>query len=218
MTEIIKVHYKLSRTVESYGQIKDEAEALLDFIDHAKLKGFYNKAYAISHAQVSETPYAFFVVSNEMIRDKQFPARVIINPEILASPIYKQIGGMGRVPNSFELREPCLSFPYREPKRITRYDAIKVSYRIPTFWGLKTITQDLIGIPSAVFQHEYDHAQAKNIYFESDSAIKWWELDGKRQGVELDEKLAAMTPASEHERVDILGEELSGRRSTPPQL
>jgi peptide deformylase len=187
---IIKNHFKVSKPVNSYAEIRKEAQALKDFVDCGSLSGLYNKAYAIAHAQVSETPYAFFVVSNEMIRDKQFPARVIINPEILSSPTFLDVQGV-QILNSTEADEPCLSFPFRKPKRITRYNSIKVRYRIPAMFGfyLKTIEQDLTGVVSGIFQHEYDHTQGKNIFFNNEPTVKWWELAGKPVGVEKVEEV-----------------------------
>ena len=194
--EIIKCHYKVSKPVVSYKEIKAEAEALRRFIVLGQFKGYYNKAFAIAHCQVSETPFAFFIVSPDVIKEKMFVDDVIINPEIVEAPLHKNIAGnpealkkMGldlekikaqtiKVPNAIEYQEPCMSFPFRTPKRITRYDVIKVKYQIPGFFGLKMIEAELHGIASEIFQHEYDHLQGKNIYFESEAPVKWWELIG----------------------------------------
>jgi peptide deformylase len=207
--EIIKVHYSVSKPVKNYNEIKDEAKTLVDFIDFGRFEGFYNKAYAIAHTQVSETPYAFFVVARECIIEKMFNSRVIINPEILEAPTMKKIIAGKReaeVPNAIEYDEPCMSFPFRKPKKLNRYDKIKVRYQIPiNFWikkdwvlKLKTIEEEVSGIKSEIFQHEFDHCQGKNIYFESEKPIKWWELIGSKASANQEEldKMVAETPAT----------------------
>jgi peptide deformylase len=205
--EIIKIHYKVSKPVESYKEIKAEAEAMKYFIVAGQFKGYYNKAFAVAHCQVSETPMSFFVVSPDVVNEKMFEAQVIINPEITEAPLHKNIGGNAEalkkigldpdkvkvqnvtVPNAIVYQEPCLSFPYRQPKKVTRYDIIKVRYQIPGFFGFKTIERELNGIASEIFQHEFDHTQGKNIYFESETPVKWWELLGTEKskgGTSLD--------------------------------
>lgn len=206
--EIIKIHYKVSKPVASWGEIKEQAELMRRFIVKGAFKGFYNKAFAIAHCQVSETPMSFFVVSPDVMKEKMFKDDVIINPEIVEAPLHKNIGanpdelkkrGLDpekikaqriTVPNAIEYQEPCMSFPFRQPKRITRYDVIKVKYQVQgALWGLKTIETELSGIASEIFQHEYDHTQGKNIYFESEKPVKWWELigtDKSKGGTSLD--------------------------------
>jgi peptide deformylase len=194
--EIIKIHYKISKPVVSYKEIKAEVETMRRFIVLGQFKGYYNKAFAIAHCQVSETPFAFFVVAPECIKEKMFVDDVIINPQIVEAPLHKNIGGDPsalkargldpekikaktiQVPNAIEYQEMCMSFPFRTPKRITRYDVIKVKYQIPGLFGFKTIEAELKGIASQIFQHEYDHTQGKNIYFTSETPVKWWELIG----------------------------------------
>jgi peptide deformylase len=194
--EIIKIHYKISKPVVSYKEIKAEAEAMRRFIVLGQFKGYYNKAFAITHCQVSETPFAFFVVAPECLKEKMFVDDVVINPQIVEAPLYKNIAGNPealkkqgldpekikaqsiKVPNAIEYQEPCMSFPYRTPKRITRYDVIKVKYQTPSLFGMKTVEAELKGIASEIFQHEFDHTQGKNIYFTSETPVKWWELIG----------------------------------------
>lgn len=210
--EIIKVHYKVSKPVSSYKEIKEDADKLLRFVERGAFKGFYNKAYAIAHCQVSETPYAFFVVAQEVVNEKMFPSRIIVNPKILEAPLTKEVsapnngGGSISVANAIEYQEPCLSFPFRTPKNVTRYDRIKVEYQVllpfPLFFsGLKTVRAELSGIASEIFQHEFDHTQGKNIYFESEAPVKWWELLGQKRpvgGESLDQfDPTGMTPAKE---------------------
>ncbi len=217
--KIIPIHYKLSKPVRSYREIRDEAEALSRFIVRGRLTGLYNKAFALSHCQVSETPYAFFVVSPDVIVEKMFEHNVIINPKILVARTYKPSDSMlftgksadgsdGRQVNGLwngaEYMEPCLSFPFRKPKRVVRYDEIEVEYMTPWIFGLRKRRRTLKGIASQIFQHEYDHVMAKNIYFESDAPVKWWEMIGKAKskgGTSLDDAGAlGLERSSEHPR------------------
>jgi len=181
--EIIKCHYKISKPVNSYREIKKEAEELIRFIHTGPFNGNWNKPFAIAHCQVSETPMAFFVVSKDVLAEKMFEHFVIINPKIIEAPAEKDIGAdstMNTI-NEIEYQEPCMSFPFRTTKMVKRYDLIKVRYQIPKWYGLKTIERQLTGIASEIFQHEYDHMQGRNIYFETETPVKWWELIGKER-------------------------------------
>jgi peptide deformylase len=201
--EICKIHYKVSKPVAGYKEIKAEAEALRRFIVLGKFKGYYNKAFAIVHCQVSETPFAFFVCAPECVKEKMFVDDVIINPQIVEAKTHIEIMGDKikgapkelldkaiTVPNTIEYQEPCMSFPFRTPKKVVRFNKIKVQYQVAGFFGgLKTIKADLQGIASEIFQHEYDHTQGKNIYFETETPVKWWELIGTEKskgGTSLD--------------------------------
>jgi peptide deformylase len=212
--KIIKIHYKISKPVKHWKEIKKDAKAMLEFIHSGKFEGFYNKAYAIAHCQVSETPYAFFVAAGECVTNdpkmgwvKMFESQIVINPEIIEAPLHKKIQGdpdalkkMGidtnqvkasniTVPNAITYQEPCMSFPFRKPKSVIRYDVIKVRYQIKRWWGFKTIETELKGIASEIFQHEYDHTKGKNIYFESENPVEWWNLighDKSKGGTSLD--------------------------------
>lgn len=206
MLKIIKIHYKISKPVSRFNEISKEAKGLLNFITNGNYKGFYNKAYAIAHTQVSETPYAFFVVANECVTNnpkmqwyKMFESQVIINPKIIEALEYKNDGV--KIPNMVEYNEMCMSFPFRTPKRVSRYDKITVEYQIKSFFGLKTVKTTLNGIASEIFQHECDHMQGKNIYFESETPVEWWKLLGNKRpvgGVSLDQfDPSGMTPAKE---------------------
>ena len=193
--QILPVHYKLSKPVSKYDEIKDEASQMIRFTERGNVKGYYNKAHAVAHSEVSETPYAFFVVSRECVAEGLFPSHVIINPKIIKSPLHHKnnpqtftgtsttdIKELFIIPNSTEDEEPCLQFPFRKAKRITRYDKIEVSYQVPVWYGLKTIKVELNGIASRIFQHCYDHTVADNIFFKGEPVLKWWESIGKPLG------------------------------------
>lgn len=180
--EILKTHYKLSKPVSRYSEIKSEAEAMKRFIVHGDFKGYYNKAFSLSHAQVSETPYAFFVVSPETLQERMFKHQVIINPRVVEVPVKVTMtlddGKTKEQPNMAVYHEPCMSFPFREPKRIERPYRIFVQYSVPALGGLylKNVDEWLVGIAAEIFQHETDHINAKNVYFDTEPPIKWWGL------------------------------------------
>jgi len=188
--EIIKSHYAISKPVQSYAEIKKEAEALIKFIDRPQLKGYYNKAYALCHCLFSETPYAFFVVADDVLVEGLLKHKVIINPEIIEIPetmkikLKDQTGKVVRedqeVPNKMTFKEACFSFPYRQEKNIERPFEIKVRYQVPALFGLKlkTIEEYKIGVISDIFQHEIDHMAGKNIFLQTQEPFKWWELIG----------------------------------------
>lgn len=180
--KIIPIHYKLSKPVESFKDIKEKAIATRDFMDSARYEGYYNKAFAIAHCQVDETPYSFFVVSEEVLAEKMFPSRIIINPVILEKKMTREIGvanGISPVNNVVTYEEACMSFPFRQPKKIHRYDRIKIHYQIPTaLGGLKSIQEEAMGIKSQIFQHEVEHCNAHNIYFYPSKPVAWWDLIG----------------------------------------
>lgn len=193
--EIIKSHYAISKPVRNYAEIRKEAEALKKFIDNPRLKGYYNKAYAICHCQVSETPYAFFVVADDVIVEGLLKHKVIINPEIIETPATMRVKLKDKkgkvvsdkeVPNKMIFREACLSFPFRKEKSVERYFEVKVRYQVPILFGLKlkTIEEYKQKVIAHIFQHEIDHINGRNIFLESQEPFKWWELIGtpKPQG------------------------------------
>ncbi len=172
--QIIKIHYKISKPVERYSEIAKDAENLKQFIVSGPFKGLWRKAYGLAHCQVSESPMAFFVLIPELV--EVFGSQVIINPEIVNAPIKVSAGAFQEIPNANEFQEGCMSFPYRHMKRMIRFNIIDVRYQIKGVFGFKTIEKRLEGQESQMFQHEYDHLQGKNIFFESEKPWKWWEV------------------------------------------
>lgn len=175
-----KAHYLISRPVTSYSEIKADAQELKKLIDRGKFKGYWQEAYAISHCQVSRQPYCFFVVAKNQVRTGLFKHRVYVNLKIIEAPLHeKHIGIAGQPPvtepNAAEWDEACMSFPYRDPKRVLRYNRIKVTYQVPVL-GLfmRTITEWAEGLRSQVYQHEYDHSQGENIFYKTETPQKWW--------------------------------------------
>jgi len=188
--QIVPIHYSVSKPVVSFKEIEKQAYEMTSFIVTGPFNGLYNKAFAIAHCQVSETPLAFFVVSPDVIAEKMFESQIIINPKIISSPDFRKVDTF-TYPNKQTFLEPCMSFPFRKPKSIERWGNIQVKYQIKGFWGLKTVKRELIGIASEIFQHETDHINGKNVYFPDTKTYKWWELIGNEKskgGNSLEEK------------------------------
>lgn len=173
--EIIKAHYAISKPVKKYSEIKQEADALKKFIDRPNLKGYYNKAYAISHNQVSQTPYAFFVVADDVLVEGLLEHKVVINPEIVKA---SKTMGDGMTTNLVRYMEMDLSFPFRKPRAVERFYEIEVKYQVRGLIGLKVIKKRLAGVISEIFQHEIEHMQGKNTFLATQKPFKWWELIG----------------------------------------
>lgn len=173
--QIIKNHFTPSQVVKKYSQIEAIVNEMIPFVDGGIKKGEYQSAYAVSHAQVSDTPFAFFVVASGFVDKKwkkggnYWPAHAIINPQILEADDKIEIGKLpdGKPDMRQNVRtyqEGCFSFPFRKPKNIRRYYKIKVRYQIKAWYGLKTITEEIEGLRSHIFQHEFMHSLGENIY------------------------------------------------------
>jgi peptide deformylase len=173
----------MSKPVRAFVEIKNEAIDLIKFIASYNSPGLYNKVYALAHAEVSQTPYSFFVVSPEVVKEQLFPAQIIINPEILEMPIYVQKGAL-EIENIKEVAEPCVSFAFRQPKKVNRYNSIKVRFATLN-WRSKLVYQvrTLTGVASAMYQHLLEHINGQSPYYYNPSPVKWWELIGSAKSV-----------------------------------
>lgn len=193
--KIAKAHYKFAKRVKNYKEIKNMAREMISFLysDQTKLEGNYDKVYVLSHTEVSETPYAFFVCKKELVKSGMFRSQVIINPEIIhvSNVVDRQVVDpvsrglvMQKQDNKIEVKEGCLMFPFRDYKTITRYYKIGIKYQIPAWFGrLKTIEEQVEGQVAHIFQHHIDHMEGKNIYFSDSPRLKWWDLDGTKRGI-----------------------------------
>ena len=186
---IVPIHYNQSKPVKRFSEISSEADQMRAMIADGKFEGLHKTPFALAHCQVSERPMAFFVVAPKLVADKSFAHEIIINPEIINAPLYKKAECANLdtgekkimdVPNSVEYEEACFSFPFRKPKRIMRFDQIYVRYYIPGLLGLKKIERWLSGAASEIFQHEFDHTEGRNIFFEG-KTVKWWDDKGARK-------------------------------------
>jgi len=153
--KIILPHKKLSQSVENYRDIKQDAQSLIAMIDAGNFTGMWKEALALSHAQVSTDPYAFFVVHKSL--EKEFGSRIIMNAKI--------VFGADVVP----FREACMSYPFRPEKKTRRLETITVECDIynPLYFlkrNMKHVTLELSGLPAFIVQHEIDHAQGICVY------------------------------------------------------
>lgn len=176
MLSVVLPHYIVSKKVKRFRDIEDQANQMIELLEVGKFEGYYPKGYALAHCQVSNDPWAFFVVLQDLVDKGDFEHPVIINPRVIQAPIYKEIKetdkqiGLPREfqePNAAKCTEGCLSFPTRRAKTLNRFDRIQVTYQIPGgLFGLKRVTKWLTGLPSQIFQHEFDHTQGQNIFFD----------------------------------------------------
>lgn len=146
---------KAAKKVTDYKQIKTDAEEMLTLLNGNAFKGKYSNGFALSHAQVSNDPYQFFVVHKSW--DNLMP-EIICNARIIDKM------------EPFTFKEACLSFPFRDPINTRRYWRVVVEFETPTRYlgffptGFKTENMAFDGLAAVLFQHEIDHAHAQNIY------------------------------------------------------
>lgn len=137
-------------------------------------------------------PSAFFIVSKQFMNKKEsytnyrWPSQIIYNPEIVESPetvikdvptrevskdhdgnvTYKIVKKRGKVSNRYEVPEACMSFQHKKEKKMMRYYSIKVKYQTKGFFGqIRTHEEWIEGLKAHIFQHEMDHMNGENIYF-----------------------------------------------------
>ncbi|HCP08916.1 MAG TPA: hypothetical protein DIT25_03920 [Candidatus Moranbacteria bacterium] len=166
--EIVKNHFIPGAKVSKYSEISGVAVAMRAMLEAGINKGEYETGYALAHNQIEDKePMAFFVVNKDYVGEgKMFEAHAIINPEIIEAPTTIDVEGEKRN-NIYEVEEGCFSFPFRQPKKTKRYFKIKVRYYIPgRFFGLKKIEKWIEGLPAHIYQHETDHVNGLNIYFD----------------------------------------------------
>jgi peptide deformylase len=169
--KIVKNHYIVSEKVKKYSQIKDIVKEMIPFIDGGIKSGLYSDGFAVAHSQVEDkNPLAFFVVNSIYVgKDKMWEDSAIINPEIIEAPKSINVGSEEEKDmknNVVVYEEGCFSFPHRKPKKVKRYFRIKVRYYTKGLFSMKIYERWIEGMAAHVFQHELQHLQGKNIYFE----------------------------------------------------
>lgn len=170
--QIIKPHYVKSKRVKRYSQIRREVKEMKVFVKSEFTVGLFKEAYSLAHCEVEMCAYAFFVVNPKLTKKKVFKHNVMINPKITKIPKtikFKADKENKDRDNNMEIREACMMFPHRKPKRLDRPYRIKVKYQVPFFFGLflRTIRETFEGLQSQVFQHNVEHINGKNIFFKS---------------------------------------------------
>lgn len=168
---VVPIHYERSVPVTSWASIEDDALEMAQAIDNKLLKyenGYYHSGFclALHHSQVSNKPLNFFVVNGtnqleEVI--KHLGSRFIVNPVV--EPVPPEM--------SFPMKEGCVSFPNKSHKKVNRGFACTVEYQIPDNkekGGLKKIKKQVGSVVAQMFQHECDHADGRNIYYQAPKA------------------------------------------------
>ncbi len=159
--KLVPIHYKISQPVKVWDQIKTQAERLVEYI---KTGEFTETPMAFSHCQVSEQPWAFFVANADLVKNGKLPHQIIVN-----AVIRKREG------NEIPMLEGCMSFPFRKAKNVQRYPYVEVFYMIPDKpvpecfnvpCSFKVQAGEYDGVIAELFQHETDHSNGKNIYFD----------------------------------------------------
>jgi len=151
--KIVNPHRVLSLPVESFGQIKNEVDEVLGIVN-SKFDGLHTNCFGLHAAQISNRPYNYFVLSDT--GKKYFSARVIINPKIIERD----------KSTKYQVKEGCMSYPFRPYTKLTRYGTIMAEYQTKSLIGnsLKTHKKELSGLAAEIFQHETDHAKGIYIY------------------------------------------------------
>jgi peptide deformylase len=156
MKILLPPHYNPSMKVQNWLQIESDALEMAKLVDGEEL---CDRSVALHHAQVCEKPFNFFVINPKHIKEQVegLGSRYIINPRIVAL----EPGAMVFVD------EGCLSFPHRKMRKKERCLVAQVEYQI--FDGKELITKEVLvdRIIAQMFQHECEHGEGRNMYFNS---------------------------------------------------
>ncbi len=140
-----------SRKVESWLQVKDQVLRTIKFMRN--YRGPTGRRHlALHHSQVSQTPFDFFVVPSDP-DDASKPYMVVMNAKIVS----KQ--------DPFMNEEACMSFPFRQAKKVKRYAKIEVDFdEFSERDGIVHNRKEMTGLMALIFQHEIQHATGNHIY------------------------------------------------------
>ncbi len=123
-------------------------------------KNFYFPSQIIVNAQILEAP--------EKLKVNK-PMRNVVKINGVMTPQVSIVESMEK--NLISVPEACMSYPNRTKKNMDRFYRIKVRYQYPkTVLGvtfLRTKTEWAEGLKAHILQHEIDHANAKNMYYEN---------------------------------------------------
>lgn len=157
--KLVPLSGKVSSPVTKWSEIKEEALALVQFMEemNGKFEGEHPKAYCLAHCQVNQdNPYRFFVADKEFVKkEKFFKHQVVINPKIIST-----------TGEQFYITEACMSYPFKKEKKMHRHMFLSVEYEIPTVLGhLRKVKVDVKWPVSQIFQHEIQHMDGSSIYY-----------------------------------------------------
>ena len=130
-----------------------------DFITETRLRNktnFYFPAQAIFNARVVEAPEKL---------EKDIPKREVVTGKD-GKVTSRVVLVKGTVNNKIGVPDACMSFPNKSGKTTERFYRIKVKYQTRWHFGLlRPHTEWVEGVKAHVFQHEIDHANGINIYY-----------------------------------------------------
>lgn len=136
-------------------QIEADAAAMRELLNAGKFTGMWKEGFALSHSQVSEDPFRFFVL-HDGAKEGFENYDTIINAKVEK--------GSDKMP----FKEACLSYPHRGVINTQRFASIEISCLVPVkkFFRLHLMKKilRLEGLAAFIAQHEIDHAQGIHIY------------------------------------------------------
>lgn len=159
---VIPIHYNPAIAVSNWLAIEAEALEIAKFIDGKDYGPHKGGIFALHAAQVNPKPFNYFVLNPEPLGKviDELGSRFIVNARIDKFP-----------PELLQdVKEGCVSFPNRKQRYVKRSPVVNVVYEIPDIkskTGLKQVKKQVKHILAQIFQHECDHAQGKNIHFNS---------------------------------------------------
>lgn len=160
---MIKVPKKKSKEVLEFATIAKEAAAMMRLLQTYRSpagKG-PDQHFALHHSQFSSNPYNFFVINNWVVGAPANEVCVVVNPKIIEKD----------KDSKMQVREGCMSFPFRHGIKVNRYNKIKVKYQVPSPDGKKLLDkeEEMTGTMAQIFQHEIQHANGQHIYIGTNS-------------------------------------------------
>lgn len=153
LSRMVKPHDKKSREVKESDIMRVVNESKILYNLCFTPSGLYQGAHAIHHSQIDDKdPLNFFVTVGR---------EIIINPKFIRHSNY-----------TVDSKEGCQSFADKKTTTVQRWHKCEVEYISliqdkddeNKFLLSNPIRKNLSGFQSFVFQHEYDHGDAKYIY------------------------------------------------------
>lgn len=157
LRRLVEPHTKASRLITEADIDRVVAEAKILHAICFEASGIYRGAYAMHHAQIEDKdPLSFFVTSN---------FKIVINPVITRHSGY-----------TVDSKEGCVSYSGEKQVVVQRWQKIETEYVTimvdpkdeKKFALSSKIEESFSGMDAKVFQHEFDHGNAKYIYTQDD--------------------------------------------------
>lgn len=146
-----------ARPVTSWKEIRADAFEMLELLNSDAFRGLYPIGHALSHAQVSDKPFDFFVTHRSWT---DVLPRVICNVRIVDKAQKETVA------------EACLSYPHRGEKKLQRWWWVDVEFDVPPLDGVRSLLpfglshehRGFDGLAAQIFQHEVEHAKGISLY------------------------------------------------------